>query len=250
MDVFSVKSLSIDVFNKNILHDITFSAKTRDFIAIIGPNGAGKSTLLKGIMNHYTTKIKSGNIFFNKKSLKNLDTYKIARSGIYYIDQNPIELEGVKLIEIIREILKIKNKKKSFLDQIKTINKAFEDFELNNSLLEQYVNVGISGGQKKKSEMLQCSLSKPKLLLIDEIDAGLDIDALNLVKKYLDKIRKTSIILMISHDLNFFKNLKPNKVILIANKSIEKIGNKNLIEKIISEGYKSYTTYEHKSICK
>lgn len=242
-----IKDLSINIHKKNILQNINLSFKTGDLIAIIGPNGAGKSTLLKALMHHYLITVTKGEIKFNGENIKNLPTFKIAKKGFFYADQSPIELEGVPMLEFLKDIIKVNNPNSNFANDFQKINAAFNTLSLDKSLLDHYVNVGFSGGQKKKNEIVQSLLLNSKVILLDEIDAGLDIDALKIIEKHIQKTRKDYITIMVSHDLDIFKRLKPNKVVLIANKKIVKTGDISLVNEIIKNGY---SKYEQKKIIK
>lgn len=235
-----VKNLSINIGEKSILKKINFDCQNGDCIALIGPNGAGKSTLLKTIMHHFNTKVVDGSIIFNGIDITKKSTYEIARMGFFYIDQTPVELEGVPMIEFFKDIIRIHNPKVSFVDVYKKINNLFDDLSLDKSLLSHDVNVGFSGGQKKKNEIIQSQLLNSQVLLLDEIDAGLDVDATRTIEKYINTTRKEHITIVVSHDLDFFKILKPNKVIILANNKIAKIGDYELIEEIKKDGYKNY----------
>lgn len=240
LNQFKIKGLHVSINERIILKDVNLSLKNGDILALIGPNGSGKSTLLKTIMHHFTPKIVAGNITFNQKSLNNLSTYEIARLGIFYIDQAPIELQGVPMIEFLKEIIRIHNPKASLLHLYQNINSLFDDLSLDKSLLSNDVNVGFSGGQKKKSEIIQSQLLNAKVLLFDEIDAGLDVDAIKKIQVYINKNRLNHIFIIVSHDLDFFYRLKPNKVAVLSNQTIAKTGGLELIEEIQKNGYKSY----------
>lgn len=240
VDKLIVKKINISIDSKPILNNISFSLKTGDVVALIGPNGAGKTTLLKSLVNHYSTKINSGDILFNNKSIKNMETYKIARMGFFYVDQNPPQLNGVPMLEFLKDIIKINSSNSSFYQKYKMIDTLFDQVSLDKSLLSHSVNVGFSGGQKKKNEIIQSALLNSKVLLLDELDAGLDIDAIKIVQDYINKNRKSHITIMITHDLDMFSNIKPNKVFLLANHKIQKTGGLEIIDEINKNGYKNY----------
>ncbi len=240
VDKLIAKKINISIDSKPILNNISFSLKTGDVVALIGPNGAGKTTLLKSLVNHYSTKINSGDILFNNKSIKNMETYKIARMGFFYVDQNPPQLNGVPMLEFLKDIIKINSSNSSFYQKYKMIDTLFDQVSLDKSLLSHSVNVGFSGGQKKKNEIIQSALLNSKVLLLDELDAGLDIDAIKIVQDYINKNRKSHITIMITHDLDMFTNIKPNKVFLLANHKIQKTGGLEIIDEINKNGYKNY----------
>lgn len=240
VDKLIAKKINISIDSKPILNNISFSLKTGDVVALIGPNGAGKTTLLKSLVNHYSTKINSGDILFNNKSIKNMETYKIARMGFFYVDQNPPQLNGVPMLEFLKDIIKINSSNSSFYQKYKMIDTLFDQVSLDKSLLSHSVNVGFSGGQKKKNEIIQSALLNSKVLLLDELDAGLDIDAIKIVQDYINKNRKSHITIMITHDLDMFSNIKPNKVFLLANHKIQKTGGLEIIDEINKNGYKNY----------
>ncbi|MBQ6279895.1 MAG: Fe-S cluster assembly ATPase SufC [Mycoplasma sp.] len=240
IDKLIAKKINISIDSKPILNNISFSLKTGDVVALIGPNGAGKTTLLKSLVNHYSTKINSGDILFNNKSIKNMETYKIARMGFFYVDQNPPQLNGVPMLEFLKDIIKINSSNSSFYQKYKMIDTLFDQVSLDKSLLSHSVNVGFSGGQKKKNEIIQSALLNSKVLLLDELDAGLDIDAIKIVQDYINKNRKSHITIMITHDLDMFSNIKPNKVFLLANHKIQKTGGLEIIDEINKNGYKNY----------
>ena len=240
VDKLIAKKINISIDSKPILNNISFSLKTGDVVALIGPNGAGKTTLLKSLVNHYSTKINSGDVLFNNKSIKNMETYKIARMGFFYVDQNPPQLNGVPMLEFLKDIIKINSSNSSFYQKYKMIDTLFDQVSLDKSLLSHSVNVGFSGGQKKKNEIIQSALLNSKVLLLDELDAGLDIDAIKIVQDYINKNRKSHITIMITHDLDMFSNIKPNKVFLLANHKIQKNGVLEIIDEINKNGYKNY----------
>ena len=235
-----VKNINISIGSKPILSNVSFSLKTGDVLALIGPNGAGKTTLLKSLLNHYSIKINGGDILFNNQSIKNVETYKIARIGFFYVDQNPPQLDGVPMLEFLKDIIKVNNPHSNFYEKYKMIDTLFDQVSLDKGLLTHSVNVGFSGGQKKKNEIIQSELLNSKVLLLDELDAGLDVDAIKIVQNYINKNRKSHITIMITHDLDMFLNIKPNKVLLLANHKIQKIGGPEIIDEVIKNGYKNY----------
>lgn len=240
MKNFKIDNLSCKIDNKLILSNVSLNAQTGDLIAILGSNGAGKSTLLKAILNHYSITTKTGKITFNSKNITNLDTTSIAKLGFFYCMQNPIELSGVKNLDLLKLISNVNNKTTDFSTTYKLITNGLNHLSLSNEILTRDVNVNFSGGQKKKNEILQSILFNPQVLLLDEIDSGLDIDAMKIIAKYINEQKKKAIILVVSHHLEFLNYIKPTKVIVLANGKKVKEGKENIIKSIEKNGYEQF----------
>lgn len=236
-NTLQLKNLSVNVGNKPILKNINLKVKTGEVVAIVGPNGAGKSSLFKTILHHYAFKVVRGQINFNDKVINKLETNEIAKLGFYYLPQNPLELEGVKVLDLYKSICKVNNLNCDPFDLYKKITPQFKKFNLDLELLERNSNVNFSGGQKKKNEIIQMSLLNPKILLLDEIDSGCDIDSLKTIAKEINKVKKDKIILLITHQKNLIKFIKPNKFILINDNKITKSGNGKDLLKILEHGF-------------
>ncbi len=242
MNNIKIKDLNIKIDKKLILKNINLEINKNDIVAILGPNGHGKSTLLKSIMMHYSTEIASGQILIDDLCINNLSTDQITNKGICYISQHPVEIPGLKTIELLRNIVQIQNqdKKISMIDLYKNINDKMTKLNLKSDLLNRYINENFSGGERKKSEILQMELMDSDFIMLDEIDSGLDVDAINTISKVLvDMKNKNKSIIFISHNKELIEALKPNKVILILNGSIHKIGDYNLAVEINNNGYKN-----------
>ena len=240
MNKFKTSHISIKVNNKYILRDFSLEAKTNDLVAILGPNGAGKSSLLKAIFNHYSLTKKTGKIYFNKIDITKLDATSIAHLGFFYCMQNPTELRGVKNLDLLKLITGNSDKNRDFSKSYKIITDGIKSLNLPNEILTRDVNVNFSGGQKKKNEILQSILSAPKVLLLDEVDSGLDIDAMKIIAKYINNQRKHSIILIVTHHLEFLKFIKPTKVIVLVDGVKIKEGKQEVIKTIESKGFEPF----------
>jgi Fe-S cluster assembly ATP-binding protein len=161
--------------------------------------------------------------------------------GIFYSAQNPIELEGIQLLEFFKIIASENTSKKAGFYQLYTkINQLLKSLDLPNELLTRNVNVGFSGGQKKKNEILQAQLFQPSIILLDEIDSGLDFDAIKIIANFINKNRSKRITIIVSHHLEFLQTVKPTKVILLINGQIIKTGAISLAKEIEKNGFKKY----------
>jgi Fe-S cluster assembly ATP-binding protein len=245
-----IKNLECKIDNKVVLKDINLNFANNTITAIVGPNGSGKTTLMKTILKHFSIKISKGKIFYNNLDLSMKKTDEIANLGIFYIHQNPPELNGIKNIELLR-LIGIKNKK--FTDFNDKINNALKTIKLNREILLRDVNVGFSGGEKKKIEILQALMFDYSVILIDEIDAGLDVDSQKIIADIINKNKKNKIIIVISHQFNFLNLIKPHNVVFLVDGKIHKKGDNTLLKKIEKNGFSSFLTKNNKtnndSIC-
>ena len=236
-----VSNLCVSVEHNKLLKNLNLKAQTGDIVAIIGPNGAGKSSFLKTIMHHYAFKTTNGSIKFNDKNIQNMSTDEIAKLGFFYLAQNPMELEGIKLIDLYKIIANSHSDKK--IDPISLHNLVtpkFEELNMDLDLLKRSNNVNFSGGQKKKNELVQMFLMKNNVLLLDEVDSGCDVDSLRIIAKEINKIKNNKIILLISHQEQLLKLIKPTKYITIANHTIVESGNGKKLFVALKKGFGKY----------
>lgn len=240
-NLLNISGLSIAVEDHSLLSNINLKAKTGDIVAIIGPNGAGKSSFLKTIMHHYAFKVTKGNIVFNNKSITKLATDEIAKLGFFYLAQNPMELEGVKLVDLYKIIANAHSDKK--IDPISLhglVTPKFNELNMDLSLLKRNNNVNFSGGQKKKNELVQMFLMNNNVLLLDEVDSGCDVDSLKIIAREINKIKKDKIIILISHQQQLLKQIKPTKYITIANHKIVDSGSGAKLFAALDKGFSKY----------
>lgn len=239
MPKIQINNLSISINEKKILNNINLEINKGDVIAIVGPNGNGKSTLLKSIMNHYSVEKESGDILIDGVSTNEMEPNEIMKKGIFFAPQNSEEIPGVLMIDFLKAIVNAnRDTPIKMAELFRNIEAILKDLNLDRSILKRFVNHGFSGGEKKKSEILQMKLLNPKCILLDEIDSGLDVDSIKLVINELKKIvdgEKSLII--VSHQQKIFDVIKPNKVIVIMGGKIIKEGDYSLLEKINNEGY-------------
>lgn len=204
----------------------------------MGVNGSGKSTLVKAIMGDSNFKISSeSKIDLNKKSLKNLEPNERADQGIFVSMQSPPEISGVT----IKQLLRAATRKKSLptKELLEKINHYSQKLKIPEELLDRSLNEGFSGGERKKIELLQMAILDPKYIFLDEIDTGVDIDAIKTISKFLKKFIENTekTLVIISHQNKIFKKLKPDHVIILKDGKIIKKGDFKLIEKIETEGF-------------
>lgn len=238
MNTLKLMNLSVDIDNKQILKNINLEINRGDVVAILGPNGHGKSTLLKSIMKHFDTNITSGKIMIDDNDVTNFSTDQIARNGIYFASQHPVEIPGLKMIELLRNELEQKDEKVSIISLYKKIHKNMESLNLKPDLLDRSINDNFSGGERKKSEILQLQLINPDFIFLDEIDSGLDIDAVNTISDVLVNEKNfNKAIVFITHNEHLLYKLNPNKVILIMNGTIVQNGDLSLAKDINTFGY-------------
>lgn len=239
MNVLQLKNLTVKNKKKIILKKINLYAKTGDIIAIIGANGVGKSSLLKAIMKHFSYKITNGSLSYNNKKINNFSTYDMAKLGFYYLDQNPIGIEGIKLIDLYRTIYQNCHQKIEMVDFYKKIMLELKQFNLKPDILN-LDNTMLSGGQSKKNELIQLDLIDPHVIMLDEIDSGCDVDFIKIIAKYVNKIKVNKIIFLVSHQQKLFNLIKPNKFILLHNNMIAETGKNEKINKILNLGFEKY----------
>ena len=244
--MLEVKNLSAKVKDSdiNILNKLSLKIKPGEVHAIMGPNGTGKSTLSKVIMGHYSYEVTSGDILIDKESIKDLDTDERAKKGLFLCMQDPTVIEGVSNSEFIRTALNEKSSEKvNLYTFMKTLEKSMDEVSLDSSMLHRSLNSGFSGGEKKKNEILQLKCLKPKYIILDEIDSGLDVDSLKIVSKNINnylKENKESSVLIITHYPRILEYIKPDYVHILSNGSIKTTGDMSLAKQIEKDGYGDY----------
>ena len=240
--MLKLENLKFNISNKQILNDFNLEINDGEIHTIMGPNGIGKSTLTKIIMAHPDYKLESGKIYFNNKLINDLEVDEIARMGIFVSFQNPIEIDGVTNNDFLKLSLENKlNKKVNLYDFINLMEKNRKDLEIPKEFINRYVNEKASGGEKKKSEILQLKILEPKLIILDEIDSGLDIDSLKIVtqniNEYLKNHKDTSV-LIITHYPRILEYIKPDYVHIFNKGKIVKSSDYSLAWEIEKKGYK------------
>ena len=216
MTTLEIRDLHVSVGTTQILNGITLTIKSGEVHAVMGPNGAGKSTLSAAIMGKPGYTVTSGSILLDGKDVLAMPTWKRAVAGLHLVMQYPTEVPGVKLSEVLSEALTARNSSLPNLN--KTINEEATRISFDTELVNRAVNVDFSGGEKKRNETLQLAVLKPKIAILDELDSGLDIDALrDCAKRVEDATNEDQLgALVITHYSRLFEELKPDFVHILA----------------------------------
>jgi len=242
--MLSIKNIDVSVDNKKVLNNFSLDIEDGSIHVIMGPNGVGKSTLSRVIMgdNHY--KVINGNIFFNGEDIKDMTTDVRSRLGIFLAMQYPLEIDGVSNQDFLRTALSShEGKHVGLYDFILKCESSVNDLKMNKELIHRSLNVGFSGGEKKKNEVLQLKLLKPSFVILDELDSGLDVDSLKIVAKNIVNYKKenpNTSILIITHLSKILEYIKPDYVHVVINGKIVDTGNYDLAKQIEKDGYNNY----------
>ena len=240
MTTLEIRDLHVSVGSTQILNGITLTIKSGEVHAVMGPNGAGKSTLSAAIMGKPGYTVTSGSILLDGEDVLAMPTWKRAVAGLHLVMQYPTEVPGVKLSEVLSEALTARNSSLPNLN--KTINEEATRISFDTELVNRAVNVDFSGGEKKRNETLQLAVLKPKVAILDELDSGLDIDALrDCAKRVEDATNEDQLgALVITHYSRLFEELKPDFVHILAKGRIVKSGGPELADELERDGYAAY----------
>jgi Fe-S cluster assembly ATP-binding protein len=243
--LLDIQNLQASIENKKIINNLNLQINSNEIHVIMGPNGCGKSTLSKIIAGHPSYKIENGTILFSNKNLLELSPEERSHEGIFLAFQYPIEISGVTNYDFLRLAYNEKQKYLSKpevtpLEFMGLVNVRLEQLKMSPEFLNRDLNQGFSGGEKKRNEILQMLLLEPELIILDELDSGLDIDAIRIICETIMKnlSGKTSVI-VITHYPRILTYLKPNYVHIMREGKIIKTGNLELIESLEKEGYEN-----------
>lgn len=239
--MLEVKDLTVSVDDKKILDNFSLNIGKGQIHAIMGPNGTGKSTLSKVIMGSNEYNVLYGDILFEGISIKDLEVDERARLGIFLSMQNPVSIEGITNSEFIKTAINARRDTPIGLyDFIKKVDKVSKSLNLDPEIVHRNVNVGASGGERKKNEIFQMTLLEPKFIILDELDSGLDIDSLksvcNNINLYLKDNPDTSV-LIITHYPRILEYIRPDYVHVMMDGRIIKTGDYSLALEIEKDGY-------------
>ena len=242
--MLKIKNLKAKIDNKEILKGLNLEIKPGEVHAIMGPNGSGKSTL-SNVLSGKKGYIVSGDVAYLNENLLDLEIEERAHKGIFLAFQYPLEIPGVNtnifLKTSLNAIKKAKGEKElDAIEFLKLVKKKAAELKFDEKILSRQLNVGFSGGEKKKNEILQMSILNPKLSILDETDSGLDIDALKIVSEGVNALRsKESSFLIITHYQRLLEYIKPDFVHVLINGQIVKSGGSELALELESKGYES-----------
>ena len=237
--MLKIKDLNVSVEDKHILKDINLEINPGEVHVVMGPNGAGKSTLTNTIMAHPKYKVDSGEIIFEDENITELSSDERAKKGIFLSFQMPEEIPGITVENFLRAA-KMAGTGESvpILKFRKNLYEKMADLSFDKSYAERYLNVGFSGGEKKKNEILQMKVLDPKFVMLDETDSGLDVDATKIVSEGVrDFLTEDKAVLIITHHSQILEALEPDFVHIIVDGKLVKTEGKELIDKIESQGY-------------
>ncbi|WP_294605520.1 Fe-S cluster assembly ATPase SufC [uncultured Lactobacillus sp.] len=247
MSILEVKNLHVEVedtekkVRKEILKGVNLTIKTGEIHAIMGPNGTGKSTLSETIMGNPHYYVTQGNILIDGESILKMTVDERARKGLFLAMQYPAEIQGVTNVEFLRAAINArrpKDKPVPVTDFLNDLDQNLNLLDMSESMTERYLNQGFSGGEKKRNEILQMLMIKPKFGVLDEIDSGLDIDALKVVSRGINAMRSSSFgALMITHYQRLLNYVVPDVVHVMMDGRIVKDGTSELAKKLEDEGY-------------
>ena len=249
--MLTIKNLAVKVENKQVLEDFNLEIDDGSIHVIMGPNGVGKSTLSRVIMGDNNYKVLKGSITFNGEDITKLSVDVRSKLGIFLAMQYPLEIDGVSNQDFLRTAMSSrKGKQVGLYDFILQCEKASDELKMDKNLVHRSLNVGFSGGEKKKNEVLQIKLLKPKFIILDEIDSGLDVDSLKIVANNIVDYKKENpdtSILIITHLTKILNYIKPDYVHVVKNGKIIQSGDYSLAQEIEEKGYTEYNNEEIKT---
>jgi Fe-S cluster assembly ATP-binding protein len=238
-NLLKINNLKNEVEGKQILKGLNLEIGKGEIHAIMGPNGAGKSTLANTLMGHPKYSITDGDIVFEGEVINNLKVDERARKGIFLSFQYPEEVPGITVENFLRTAKgAVLGKVQNIIQFRKLLREKMELLKMDESYVQRYLNLGFSGGEKKKNEILQMAVLQPKLAVLDETDSGLDVDAVRIVAEGVNKLKsEENSILIITHLNRILEYLKPDYVHVLIDGKIVKTGDMSLAREIQEKGY-------------
>ena len=249
MSVLEIKNLQVSVVadagNKEILRGVDLTIKSGETHAIMGPNGSGKSTLAYSIAGHPKYLITGGSVTLDGADVLEMSVDERAKSGLFLAMQYPVEVPGVSVSNFLRTaVTAIRGEAPKVRTWVGEVKEAMASLNIDTAFSERNVNEGFSGGEKKRHEILQMELLKPKIAILDETDSGLDVDALRIVSEGVNRVKANSDlgVMLITHYTRILRYIKPDFVHVFANGKIVEEGGPELADKLEEKGYAEYIT--------
>ncbi|MDN7247242.1 Fe-S cluster assembly ATPase SufC [Planococcus shenhongbingii] len=241
MSTLVIKDLHVEIEGKEILKGVNLTINTGEIHAIMGPNGTGKSTLASAIMGHPKYEVTSGTITLDGEDVLEMEVDERARAGLFLGMQYPSEISGVTNADFMRSAMNARRAEGdeiSLMKFIRELDKKMEVLDMEQDMAQRYLNEGFSGGEKKRNEILQLMMIKPKIAVLDEIDSGLDIDALKVVADGINQMRSEEFgCLIITHYQRLLNYITPDHVHVMMQGRVVKSGGEELSHKLEAEGY-------------
>ena len=239
MALLEIKNLHVKIEGKKILNGINLKLQSGKVHALMGPNGSGKTTLAHVLMGDPRYKIKKGKILLNGKNITKLSPDQRARKGLFLSFQQTVEIDGIRIINFLHNAYNsLKSEQVFLLDFRAIIREKAKLLKIDEDYLGRYLNKGFSGGEKKKMEILQLLALDPKIAILDETDSGLDIDALKIVAKGINKfMNKDKTVLIITHYKRILNYIKPDKVHVLIGGKIVQEGKADIVDRLEEKGY-------------
>lgn len=236
-----IKDLHVSIEDKEILKGVNLTINTAEIHAIMGPNGTGKSTLSSAIMGHPSYEVTKGEVLLDGVNILELEVDERAKAGLFLAMQYPSEITGVTNADFMRSAINAKREEGqeiNLMQFIKKLDKNMDFLDIDKDMAQRYLNEGFSGGEKKRNEILQLMMLEPKFAILDEIDSGLDIDALKVVSKGINQMRGENFgALMITHYQRLLNYITPDKVHVMYAGKVVKSGGPELAKRLEEEGY-------------
>ncbi|HCT4646678.1 TPA: Fe-S cluster assembly ATPase SufC [Staphylococcus aureus] len=236
-----IKDLHVSIEDKEILNGVNLTINTDEIHAIMGPNGTGKSTLSSAIMGHPSYEVTKGEVLLDGVNILELEVDERAKAGLFLAMQYPSEITGVTNADFMRSAINAKREEGqeiNLMQFIKKLDKNMDFLDIDKDMAQRYLNEGFSGGEKKRNEILQLMMLEPKFAILDEIDSGLDIDALKVVSKGINQMRGENFgALMITHYQRLLNYITPDKVHVMYAGKVVKSGGPELAKRLEEEGY-------------
>src|ERR1700712_2622973 len=250
MSTLEIRDLHVEVETesgpKEILRGVDLTVNSNETHAIMGPNGSGKSTLAYSIAGHPKYTVTSGQILLDGENVLEMSVDQRSRAGLFLAMQYPVEVPGVSVSNFLRTAATaVRGEAPKLRTWVKEVNGAMADLEMDKAFSERNINEGFSGGEKKRHEILQMTLLKPKIAILDETDSGLDVDALRVVSEGVNRVRDTGIgTLLITHYTRILRYIKPDFVHVFFDGRIVESGGAELADQLETHGYTRYGVKE------